>query len=218
MKALAIPEESRFEDFTGEKFGGWKVVGFGGKDRYDKAMWICQCSCGTERKILGTTLRIGRSRHCRKCANVRHGHARRSLRSAEHKVWSDMRVRCRNDSNYAGRGISVDPRWSSFETFLSDMGPRPNAEFTIERIDNEKGYGPDNCKWATRLEQSNNRRTNRKITFGGRTLTLTEWAKEIGIYSSSLAKRLDKGWPLAKALEEPASSGNQHQTRKRRAK
>ncbi len=220
IKIHTIPPNARFEDFTGRQFGELKVVGFGGKDHRNHATWICQCSCGTKRRILGTSLRTGRSRHCPKCRHLQHGHARRSFPSMEYKVWRSMRARCRDAEkypNYAGRGLSVDPRWDKFGNFLVDMGTRPGEEFSIERIDNEKGYGPGNCRWATRLEQSNNRRTNRNITHDGKTQTLTKWAKDIGIHSSSLGRRLDNGWPLAKALKKPASTGNQYQPRKRRA-
>jgi hypothetical protein len=82
---------------------------------------------------------------------------------SEHQAWRDMRKRCNNPNHkayrlYGARGIKIDPRWDSFETFFEDMGPKPSPKYSLEREDNDKGYGPGNCQWATRLEQARNRR------------------------------------------------------------
>lgn len=118
---------------------------------------ICE-NCGKEFQ----TCPSYRGRYCGKeCAgsmNRRHGV---SL-TQEYAVWKHMRNRCNNPKcrdypRYGGRGIKVDPRWDVYENFREDMGPRPSRKHSIERIDNDRGYGPDNCKWATKLEQSRNR-------------------------------------------------------------
>jgi hypothetical protein len=142
-------------------------------------------------------------------APIKHGHhTRKSGRSKEYIAWDHMKQRCINPKdrqfpNYGGRGITVCERWSnSFSDFLEDMGPAPGSEYSIERIDNNKGYSPENCKWALKKEQCNNTRKNVKLTFGGKTLTVAQWADTLLIPRSSLYGRLERGWSPEKALTE----------------
>lgn len=112
--------------------------------------------------------------------NIKHGMSE----SEEFGIWTDMQTRCYNPKsigykNYGGRGITVCARWlASFADFLSDVGPRPSPKYTIDRMDNNGNYEPGNVRWATRLEQANNRRTNIRITIGSETRTLREWCRE----------------------------------------
>lgn len=129
-------------------------------------------------------------------------------RRPEYNTWCNMLQRCRTSSPayslYGGRGISVCERWvNSFDDFVSDMGRRP-AGASIERIDNNRGYEPSNCKWATKQEQANNRRSNRLIEHGGQTKTLAQWAAALGMQQQTLHARLNRsGWPTEHALTRP---------------
>lgn len=118
----------------------------------------------------------------------------------EYGSWRSMIHRCtepKDDawSYYGGRGISVCDRWiKSFENFLFDMEPKPTPKYTIERIDNNKNYEPNNCRWATRKEQQRNRRCNRTIECEGKILCVKEWAEYSKIHSRTLTYRLNQGW------------------------
>lgn len=128
-----------------------------------------------------------------------HGNARHGMsKSPEYRAWHEMRRRCLNPSrheyaNYGGRGITVCERWSVFENFYADMGDRPDKEYSLDRIDNNAGYSPDNCRWATRAQQARNRRDNNTVTLNGRLLTVTEAAEITGVDRHTIARRLALG-------------------------
>lgn len=138
-----------------------------------------------------------------------HGAASAGKKTAEYSAWQGLKSRCYHTGNIAygthgGRGIRVCDRWiNDFHAFLSDMGPRPTPQHTVERMDNNGNYEPSNCRWATRAEQSANRRPNRLLTFNGRTQFLRAWAREVGISPLTLTARLRLGWPLGRALTTP---------------
>jgi hypothetical protein len=136
--------------------------------------------------------------------NYRHGRSRTPL----HRVWSTMIERCTSPKSekwplYGGRGIRVCERWLAFESFLADMGERPSPRHTLDRIDNDKGYEPGNCRWATQREQQRNRRNNRVLTYLGETMCLAAWADRVGLSVGTLGYRVRSGWPLDRALSEP---------------
>lgn len=132
----------------------------------------------------------------------------KSMRSALNMT----RQRCRNPNNrdyphYGGRGITVCERWDNFETFLADMGIRPKG-MTLDRVDNSKGYSPENCRWATRAEQSQNTRKTSFITYQGETRTVTDWAKISGISRDTLQARITiLGYTPEQALTKPVKCG-----------
>lgn len=148
--------------------------------------------------------------------NVKHGSLIGGKRTPEYSSWESMKGRCLNPRSpsypkYGGRGITVCDRWvSSFENFLADMGKRPSLSHSLERMDNLKGYDPDNCRWATRTEQQNNRRVNARLTCNGETLTLAQWVKRSGINRDTLNGRLRRGWPIEKALGVPPDQRNRN--------
>ena len=131
-------------------------------------------------------------------------------KSSEYKSWHAMKMRCNNPnqtgySRYGGRGIGYDPKWETFAEFFEDMGPKENSKLELDRIDNDKNYCKENCRWATRKEQTRNRggkRATRLYTFEGKTMCIADWAKEVGISPQSMQKRLNNGWPLEKAFSK----------------
>jgi len=164
------------KDMVGFKVGKLTVIERDAHraDKNNKAQvayWLCQCDCGSKVSIAGTTLRNGTSKSCGCGKNgdafTTHGHTRNNNRSAIYIVWQNMIARCTNPNNeayyrYGGRGITVCDEWRNFENFLADMG-YPSQGMTLDRIDSNKNYTLDNCKWSSRLEQANNR--NPRNTF-----------------------------------------------------
>jgi hypothetical protein len=125
----------------------------------------------------------------------------------EYVAWCGMKSRCNNENfkffkNYGGRGIKVCDRWKDFYTFFEDMGPVPDGK-SLDRIDNEKGYSPENCRWATRTEQARNKRNLVFITANGETKCLGEWSEQTGIKVSTLSARLKLGWADDKVVNTP---------------
>lgn len=139
---------------------------------------------------------------------VTHGHTRGGVMSPTYRSWLCMRDRCRSPSNltyknYGGRGIRVCGRWDRFENFLEDMGERPEGT-SIDRIDSNGNYEPGNCRWLRRDINSAKQRTNKLITFRGKTQSISAWAFEIasktGITRKCISDRLIRGWPVDVAL------------------
>jgi hypothetical protein len=160
-----------FVDITGQRFGRLIVLSLAGQAKDGRFRWLCQCDCGARTVVRGPKLRSKRTRSCG-CLKLdrdaaKNPHFKHGLsHSPEHRCWVAMIQRCQNQNaksykDYGGRGIKVCKRWHHFETFLSDMGRRPPGRYSIERIDNERGYTPSNCKWIPLRDQAKNRRTTR---------------------------------------------------------
>lgn len=159
-------------DLTNGRFGRLTVLGFAGK-RGRKLYWLCRCDCGTSKEIHGDHLKAGRTRSCgclnreaqRQSFGKHHGApADKSQRHPLYSTWCNMKARCYNPSvdaypYYGGRGIVVADEWrDDFARFAADMGPKPSPGHSIDRINPDGHYGPGNCRWATKSEQSANRR------------------------------------------------------------
>lgn len=162
----------------------------------------------------------GRRAQCRVCRNKAilnsmtpekraKRRAQRSVTLLKHPLyytWSNMKKRCQNESapdysRYGGRGIKVCSRWQSFKVFETDMMPTYKKGLSLDRIDNNGNYCPENCRWATAIEQANNTRRVKPITFNGLTMTLNQWARHLGIKRSTLSMRhYGYGWPIEKTL------------------
>lgn len=191
-----------------QRFGRWVAVHSGPERR-----WWCRCDCGTERYVRARSLLSGESKSCgcgqREVTSARsktHG----LTRTREYRIWAHMKRRCLDPSddaykNYGERGITICERWqSSFEAFLEDMGAIPGPDYSLDRIDNDGPYAPANCRWATRMQQAQNMRKSRILTFHGKTLCVSEWARRVGIAPETLRSRLRLGWSVERTLTEPA--------------
>jgi hypothetical protein len=196
-------------DITGKRFGRLVARWVAGSSDAGRE-WMCECDCGNGVVVRLGSLRQGLTRSCGCYDREVKGRLLRERSTthglsgtAEYKVWRGILRRCLNTHEksyprYGGRGITVCDRWrTSFENFLADMGPRPSAEHSIERENNDGPYSPENCRWATRLEQAANKRTKsdaRYLTAFGRTQTLAQWSRETGIGPRTIAQRLDRHW------------------------
>lgn len=175
------------KELLGERFGKLVVVEWVAGARRDGA-WRCRCDCGGERFATSNHLLTGRNTSCG-CVRPQHG----GKRTQAYRAWRAMHNRVAYDSNYSERGIVICDRWRSFEHFRSDMG-EPPAGGTLERIDNDAGYEPGNCRWATRVEQARNTRRTLRIEFDGREQSLAAWAEEFGANYWTLYGRHKLGW------------------------
>lgn len=178
-------------------------------------IWSFRCSCGSEYRTLGARVKIGHVKSCGCLKKERHTSFGQNMlkhrvkhglhRHPMYYTWIRMRHRClspkdKQYKNYGARGITIDKRWDKFENFLEDMGTKPSPQHSLGRIDNSRGYSKRNCRWETWLQQENNKRSNRFITYDGKTQTQSQWAKELGIGVDTLSLRLKAKWPLDKVL------------------
>lgn len=135
-----------------------------------------------------------------------HGESAAAGNSAEYRIWHTMKERCLNPNatgyaHWGGRGITICPKWcDDYRAFLADVGRRPGPGYSIDRIDNERGYEPGNVRWSTVKEQARNRRSNRLLTFNGETKCVAEWAEAVGLTSDCLLQRVVAGWSTERAL------------------
>jgi len=130
-------------------------------------------------------------------------------------IWRSMIARCESPSHhayarYGGRGIAVCDRWHSFEAFIVDMGPREVAGLSLDRVDNERGYIPENCRWATRSQQQRNQSRTRFLELFGDRRPLREWSEATGLSVATIRGRLRSGWSIESALSTPPRLFNPH--------
>lgn len=203
----------KIRDLAGEEFGKWKVISYAytkqGKSQ-GIPYWNCICDCGKEQIVSGKMLKGGQSKSCgcSRKENVEIGERTKThgmTKTRLYKIWAKMKYRCYNANYheykyYGGKGIVVCDEWKdSFENFKEWAFKNGYTEkLTIDRIDHEGDYTPNNCKWATVNEQANNKSNNVYLTHNGKRLTLAQWAKELNLPYSTLANRRRKG----KSIEE----------------
>jgi len=202
---------SKLIDLSGKRFGRLVVICRAESSRPTETRWKCLCDCGKEVTVDSFKLRHGMTKSCGCLANEL-----TSLRSKKHgmfgtrlyRIWFNMKQRCANPKhiaykNYGGRGITVCNEWQIFEPFYKwALANGYRDELTIDRIDNDKGYSPDNCQWLTEKEQGQNKRNNRMICINGETNTVAEWARRTGIKENTLRWRIKKGIPKEQLLNK----------------
>lgn len=191
------------KNIINEKFGKLTVIKFSHTINGKRGMWLCKCDCGKEKIIRRDGLTSGHNTSCG-CSILNN----KKKYPLEYSVWQALRKRCNNKNNphyanYGGRGINVCKEWDNFQTFLKDIGPRPSAKHSIDRIDNNKGYSPDNCRWATSFEQASNKRDNRYITINGETKILAEWLRIKHVSKRGFMLRVKRGHSEEEALTLP---------------
>jgi hypothetical protein len=196
-------------DISGIRYGRLVVSQYHGM-RLQRPHWECICDCGKITVVYGQHLKNGMTKSCgcyhrdqTSLAKREHGRSRSKI----HWIWVAMKQRCSNPANkgypdYGGRGITVCQRWMKFENFLSDMGDRPNG-YSLDRIDNNKGYSKENCRWASVQLQSRNKRSSKLITFNNETLSESEWARKLGLSRGCVIARRKKGMTAEQALTTP---------------
>lgn len=200
----------RRSEIIGRRFHRLLVVAISNrKNAKNSSLWECKCDCGSVHHCDSNALTSGRTQSCGCLAKENAGRRLKSIftkhgltNSPEYSVWLNMRRRCSDPKNkryarYGGRGIKVCDSWASdFGAFYADMGPRPSPKHTIEREDNNRGYEPDNCVWATQDKQANNTVTNVFIERDGVRKTASQWARELGVNPDTVAVRIRKGQSL----------------------
>jgi hypothetical protein len=192
----------KLRDLTGQKFGMLTALSHFVKNK--RTYWQCRCDCG---KVVTKLLDDVVNGYTCGCISKLTTHG--MTKTVEHRTWEGMIRRCRGlqpDSkrNYFDRGIRVCDEWvRSFSQFYADMGPRPSANHSLDRIDNDKGYYKENCRWATKKEQARNQRRNVFLTYKGKTKTVSAWAEELNLTSAALRSRKLKGWTDDEVLRTP---------------
>lgn len=210
----------------GRKIGRLTVIKKSEDSSPRKIRYVCLCDCGNTKIISGNNLGIGRTESCGclwrervKNNGVEHGLSRTRI----HKVWSGMIERCSLKSagsylNYGGRGISVCEEWKNFIKFYEwAMENGYSDDLTLDRIDVNGNYEPGNCRWATHIQQSNNRRNNRFIECNGVIHTEAEWSRMIGGGNGTVSRRLKHGWSIEDAVTVKAGTIRNNQYTKKRS-
>lgn len=206
-----IKRGNNFKDITEVVSGRLTAIRFSRMNKQRQAVWLCRCSCGTEKEVASRYVISGHTRSCGCLKRDEPGARTHGMsHTAENAVWRRMKIRCVSPKSpdykdYGGRGITVCDRWAtSFEAFFEDMGTRPSSRHSIEREDVNGNYEPSNCVWATAQEQARNRRTTTWFVYHGDRRCLTEHCQMAGKSQRMVWKRLRRGWSIEEALETPS--------------
>lgn len=201
---------SAFVDLAGQKIGRLSVVSPQGTNKYKNFIWLCKCECGNFCSVASKELR--RKKPTQSCGCLRRENTQKALtthnmaHSRIYSIWNMMLSRCKNKNNFAyknygGRGIVVCEEWHTFARFYEwAMANGYDESLSIDRIDNDKGYCPENCRWVTHFVQANNTRRNIYLTYNGKTHTIAEWSRLVNIKYATLMKRYHSGWSAENIL------------------
>jgi len=214
---------TRREDLTDKVFGRLTAIKLDHITNRGHAYWVCKCLCGNIKIVRASHLKEGAVKSCGcLCRETSSNTAKKYLAGKKYKlthgcsntrifkIWMAMKRRCYykkaiNYSNYGGRGISICAEWlNSFQAFMewsTNNGYTDNL--TIDRINNDGNYEPENCRWASKTTQGNNRSTCHYVTYKGETHTVIEWERKLGLPKNLIAKRLSRKWSVKKAIETP---------------
>ena len=209
-----MPHTKRFDDLTGRRFGMLTVLSESYIANNCNIFWECVCDCGNNTIASGSALRCGCKKSCG-CLQPRHYSKNKRL----YNVWRGMLTRCENPNSksykdYGARGISVCDEWHTFKNFLDwsiSNGYDENAPFgmfTIDRIDTDKDYCPDNCQWVSYKQQARNNRHNHLVTIDGETMPLVAAAEKYGISINTVKMRIRNGWSDVDAVTTPSARAN----------
>lgn len=203
---------ARLKDMTNYEFNGCVVLKRA-ENIGKNVCWLCKCYCGNNFVVRATDIRTGNTKSCgclnKKLAGDRaRKHGNRNSRL--YNIWNNMKMRCSNINsinykNYGGRGIKVCEEWNEyFESFYYwAMNSGYNVNLTLDRIDNNKDYNPNNCRWIDYKRQGNNKRNNHILEYKNKKHSIAEWSDITGIPYDALWSRIKKGWDVEKALTQP---------------
>lgn len=206
---MGRPREYSFE--VGQRFGAVEIIGAQPHTLVEQEKFLLRCACGREWWKFRKLLQKKPDALCRSCATAQWRHSEEPTRNSDtYRSWAAMKQRCENPKHaayarYGGRGITVCKRWQKYENFREDMGARPKGS-SLERIDNNRGYSPKNCKWATPQEQNTNARSNRWLEVNGERLHLAAWARRLNTKPTTVWLRLRAGWSAEDACTTPVQA------------
>lgn len=207
---------SKINNLTGKKFGRLSVIKYYGSNKNKRALWLCKCDCGNNVEVLGSHLRSNHTKSCgclqkESCKKIIHKPKHGMIHTRIYRIWNSIKNRTNENSkykttlykNYSGRNIKMCDEWKNdfvaFHNWAMTNGYKEGL--TIDRINCDGDYEPNNCRWVTMKKQQNNKRNNVIIEYKGEKHTLTEWNEILNYTNGLLKNRLNRGWSIKRAFE-----------------